>query len=48
MTPFVTLHHFVHPSWFEALGGFEKETNISYFVQYAQNAYRCALPMGGA
>jgi len=23
-----TLHHFVHPMWFEELGAFEKEENI--------------------
>ena len=36
----MTLHHFVHPRWFEALGGFEKEANISFFVQYTQTAFR--------
>jgi hypothetical protein len=25
MEPHVTLHHFVHPAWFERLGGFAKE-----------------------
>ena len=24
MEPHVTLHHFVHPAWFERLGGFTK------------------------
>ena len=33
-------HHFVHPRWFEALGGFEAEANISHFVTYAQTAFR--------
>lgn len=34
ITPMATLHHFVHPQWFEELGGFEKEENISYFVDF--------------
>jgi beta-glucosidase len=34
--PMVTLHHFVHPQWFDELGGFEKVKNSSYFVRYAQ------------
>ena len=29
MEPFVTLHHYVHPLWFERLGGFEKEGESS-------------------
>jgi len=33
----VTLHHFVHPWWFEDMGAFEKAENIKYFVEYAQN-----------
>lgn len=28
LEPMVTLHHFVHPQWFESLGGFEREENI--------------------
>lgn len=36
ITPMVTLHHFVHPYWFEKRGGFAKEENISYFVRYSQ------------
>jgi len=34
--PMVTLHHFTHPLWFEDLGGFEKEENIAYFVEFAE------------
>ncbi len=30
LEPMVTLHHFVHPQWFEELGGFEREENIRY------------------
>ncbi len=36
--PNVTLHHFVHPQWFEELGAFEQEANISYFVEWATAA----------
>lgn len=35
--PMVTLHHFVHPQWFEAKGGFEKVENLRYFEDF------CAL-----
>lgn len=40
MEPFLTLHHFVHPLWFERMGGFEKESNISVFVEYAILAFK--------
>lgn len=33
--PYVTLHHFVHPQWFEELGGFTKEENIKIYVKHA-------------
>jgi len=39
MEPFVSMHHYVHPLWFESLGGFEKRKNIEYFVKFAQRAY---------
>jgi beta-glucosidase len=35
----VTLHHFVHPQWFEELGAFEKEKNIKYFVRFCKKVY---------
>ncbi len=35
MTPLVTLHHFSHPQWFEAAGGFTNPDNAAYFVNYA-------------
>lgn len=34
MQPVVTLHHFVHPQWFEEKGAFEKEDNIKHFVNF--------------
>lgn len=39
MEPFVSLHHYVHPQWFEDLGGFRKQENIRYFVEYCTAAY---------
>ncbi len=33
--PMITLHHFVHPLWFEKLGAFEKHCNIAYFVNFS-------------
>lgn len=32
--PFVTLHHFTHPYWFEQLGAFHKPANLRYFERY--------------
>ncbi len=32
--PMITLHHFVHPLWFERKGGFAKEQNLAYFEQF--------------
>ncbi len=34
ITPMITLHHFVHPQWFEEKGGFEKRKNIKYFERF--------------
>lgn len=36
LTPFITLHHFTNPLWFEKLGGFEKEENIDHFIQFSE------------
>ncbi|MBA2307138.1 glycoside hydrolase family 1 protein [Candidatus Dependentiae bacterium] len=35
ITPMVTLHHFVHPQWFEDKGAFEHEENILNFVKFS-------------
>lgn len=35
ITPMITLHHFVHPQWFEEMGGFEYEENNRYFERFA-------------
>jgi beta-glucosidase len=40
LEPVVTLHHFVHPQWFEDLGGFTEEANIPHFVRFSEWAYR--------
>ena len=34
--PFVTLHHFTHPLWFEQLGGFRKRENLRYVERYLE------------
>jgi beta-glucosidase len=34
--PFVTLHHFTHPQWFEQLGGFRKRENLRYVERYLE------------
>ena len=37
--PLVVLHHYTIPTWFEDLGGFEKEENIEHFVKFAITMY---------
>jgi beta-glucosidase len=34
--PCVTLHHYTDPLWFADKGGFEKESNIHYFVEFCE------------
>lgn len=34
--PIVTLFHFTLPVWFAQKGGFEKRSNVKYFVRYVQ------------
>ena len=36
ITPFVTLHHFSHPTWFEEMGAFEVADNNVFFVRFCQ------------
>ena len=36
----VTLHWFVHPRWFDELGGWLNPDNIKYYVQWAQLAFK--------
>ena len=42
MEPLATLHHFVHPQWFEKLGAFEREENIALFLAWTRLAFQCA------
>ena len=39
ITPFITLHHFTNPIWFDRLGGFEKEDNIGYFIEFSKKVF---------
>jgi len=39
ITPMVTLHHFVHPSWFDKLGGFEVTENNKLFVRFCSKVF---------
>ncbi len=34
--PIVTLHHFTNPMWFVKKGGWEKEENVNYFVNFVE------------
>lgn len=36
ITPVVTLFHFTLPVWFAKMGGFEKRSNVKYFVRFAE------------
>ncbi|NJR42133.1 MAG: glycoside hydrolase family 1 protein [Akkermansiaceae bacterium] len=40
LEPVATLHHFVHPKWFEDIGGFLEETNLPLFVKFCELAVR--------
>jgi len=35
--PYVTLHHFTHPQWFQDAGGFDNLQNVETFIAYAKN-----------
>ncbi len=35
----LTLHHFTHPSWFDALGGFERRENVEHFVGFSARVF---------
>ncbi|MDX2776174.1 family 1 glycosylhydrolase [Streptomyces caniscabiei] len=38
--PVVTLFHFTLPTWFTALGGFEKRANVRYFLRFTDKMIR--------
>ena len=40
MEPFLSMHHYVHPQWFEDLGGFERLENVRHFVDYGKLVMR--------
>jgi len=40
ITPMITLHHFVHPKWFDDKGGFEQEKNIIYFERFCAVVFK--------
>ena len=40
LEPNVTLHWFVHPQWFDDLGGWTEAKNIRHFVQWAELAFK--------
>ncbi|MBL6743492.1 MAG: family 1 glycosylhydrolase [Candidatus Poseidonia sp.] len=37
--PIITLHHFSHPQWWEARGGFTKKENIATFLSYCERVF---------
>tara|TARA_Y100001968_G_C19392138_1_gene736197 strand:- start:198 stop:1586 length:1389 start_codon:yes stop_codon:yes gene_type:complete len=37
--PVITLHHFAHPIWFDKLGAFEKEENISHLISFSKKVF---------
>lgn len=37
--PLVVFHHYTVPTWFEDMGGFEKEENTAFFVNFALKVY---------
>jgi len=39
ITPFIQLFWLVEPKWFFDLGGFSKEENIKYYVEYAKKVF---------
>ena len=36
----VTLHWFVHPRWFDELGGWRRSENVRYYVEWAELAFK--------
>lgn len=37
--PIVVFHHYTIPTWFSEMGGFEKKTNITHFVEFTKKMY---------
>jgi len=40
IVPMITLHHFVHPTWFDEKGGFEQEKNIICFERFCEAVFK--------
>jgi len=38
--PVVVLYHYTHPCWFEDIGGFEKEENLKYFLEFCEVVFK--------
>jgi len=38
--PMLTFYHFTQPLWFKNLGGFERDGNIQYFIEYCEKVFR--------
>lgn len=36
----VTLHWFVHPRWFDELGGWRRSENVKYYVEWVELAFK--------
>ena len=41
--PLIVFHHYTIPTWFANQGGFEKEENIEYFVNFCLKVYEALL-----
>lgn len=39
IAPLVCFHHYTDPNWFLDRGGFERDENVDYFVQYCKKVY---------
>lgn len=37
--PMATLHHFTQPLWWDEMGGFEREENVSHWVQFSMKMF---------
>lgn len=42
--PIVTLHYYTNPTWFTTLGGFEKEENGKYFINFCTKVFEKLHP----
>jgi beta-glucosidase len=40
ITPILTIHHFSNPIWFEEMGAFEKEENLTLFIEFGEAVFK--------